>query len=372
MNNHGLDRLKIIQSKLPQNTALVVSDPSTIEYLSEFKTLVPNEREAILIITNSKSLLMHAFFSPLPGGIYKVNNLKTTPGCRPQSLTMEAEKLLKEGINTFIIDKDSLFVAEYNAFEKAGKINFLPFDSNLIWENRMVKDDSEIAKIKTATKISMDSFKSIVDQIKPGMSEAEIGLQLDQAMRSQGAELAFPTIVAFGANTALPHHQPSGKCLELNMPVLIDWGAKYQGYCSDMTRSWWHGSNIDPEYKKISSAVYGAYKSVLKGLREALFANKKITASDLDGLARLIIDKAGYGDNFIHTTGHGLGLTIHEPPSLNSQNQTEIVDNMVFTVEPGIYLQDKFGFRYELTVLINGNMIEELAKYEINYVMNFE
>lgn len=363
---------------MPAATALIVSDPSMIEYLSGFHTLVPNEREALLLITNSESVLMHAYFSPLPEGIGEAKNVKITAGCRPQSLTHEAEELIKSGIKTFMIDKDSLFVSEFDAMEeagkieKAGKINFIPFDSDLIWAKRMVKDETEIAKIKSAAQISIQAFREIIELIQPGVSELEIAKALDKNIRSLEGDLAFPTIVAFGHHTALPHHQPSERRLDLNMPILIDWGAKYQGYCADMTRSWWHGPDVDPEYQTVTNTVYRAYKAVLRGLQEALFAKQKITAADLDRIVRGIIDQAGFGDYFIHTTGHGLGLNIHEPPSLGGQNQTEITSGMVFTIEPGIYLQDKYGYRYEHTIAIKGNIAEELAEYEINYAMTFE
>lgn len=387
-----MQRLAKVQDKLADSIVLVLSEPSTIEYLVGFHTLVPNEREALLLVARDRAVLLHAYFSPLPKDIDKISGLQTRPGCQPANLGVEVGKFLENQIKTVMVDKSNLFVSEFEAVQEAikkvggnnkgrngsesnddrnggwgnsHKVNLLPLDDKLVWEQRMVKDEDELEKIRIASQISIDAFQKIVGDIEVGVSELEVAQALEAQIRAMGADLSFPTIVAFGEHTALPHYQPTSETkLYSNTPILIDWGAKYHGYCADMTRSWWFGSDAPLEYQRVAEIVLLAYHETINKIKSNLDAEQDTTASDIDSSARSVIDKAGFGSNFIHTTGHGLGLDIHESPSLSSRNQTKITNNMAFTIEPGIYIEGEFGFRYERTVIIKDGGVEELANEE--------
>jgi len=193
--------------------------------------------------------------------------------------------------------------------------------------------------------------------------------------------LAFPTIVAFGKNGAMPHYQPQNIKLKPETPILIDFGVNFENYYSDMSRTIWFGKQPSAKFLKAEKAVKKAHQQVLAKLTTANLdlKNKKtdlknseenttksttkieLTAKDLDQAARGEIAQRGFADQFIHTTGHGLGLEIHEPPSLSWQDHTPIKPNMVFTIEPGIYFPGEFGYRHEDTVLMTDQGVKILT-----------
>lgn len=199
----------------------------------------------------------------------------------------------------------------------------------------------------------------IIDELKEGITEIEVKKRISNLFELNNIlDLAFPIIVAFGPNSALPHHQPGEKILQNNMTVLIDIGAKVSDYCADMTRTIWFGKQKSERFIEIESIVLQAYKEVINKMDDR---KTSIKANDLDNAARTYIVSKGYGNQFIHTTGHGLGLSIHEPPSISWSNQTNIEPNMIITIEPGIYLNDEFGYRYENTVLVTKDGTKELT-----------
>ena len=228
----------------------------------------------------------------------------------------------------------------------------------LIPYQKMIKDEQEILNIKKACKISKKSFKELEKKIKAGISEIKVKELLEKIMKEKGSQQpAFPTIVAFGENTALPHHQPTDKKLTENMAVLIDFGASFNSYKSDMTRSFWFGDHPTREYKKVEETVMEAYKIGLNTAQSGL--NEPVC--EIDRATREYIKQSQYGPQFIHTTGHGLGLDIHEFPSINWKEETKLTNDLIFTIEPGIYLEDKFGFRYENTIYFNQKETLELT-----------
>lgn len=340
-------RLKNLQLKIDQNQALFITRESDIYYYTEFNFLVPEEKEAYLVVTKNSTYLIYASFCPVTKG----REIVYLTDIYPEKLKFNLRHIVqKENIKKVFIDKSHTSVTEFEILGSLGlSINSIP--SQIIDKQRMIKTPNEVKLIKRACKISKKSFEIIKDKLKVGMTEIEIKDLLEQTMLNQGSQKpAFPTIIAFGENGALPHHQPTERKLKANTPILIDFGATYQNYRADMTRSFWFGDNPSLEFTKVRKIVKKAYTLALDTSK-----NNPVTACEIDLAAREYIKSQDYGDYFIHTTGHGLGLDIHEKPSINWKNKQQLADMTVFTIEPGIYLTGKFGFRYENTILLDIN-----------------
>lgn len=209
-------------------------------------------------------------------------------------------------------------------------------------EMRKAKYADELDLIKKACRIASQAFEEVKPQIKTGMSEEDVRVMIGLAMMKRGADSIPFNIVCFGENCADCHHTPSAKRkLKKNEAVLMDFGCFYKGYCSDMTRSWWHGDKEPAEYNKIWHIVAMA-KEAASGLLRA-----GLPVAEADKAARDVIEDAGYGKYYIHTTGHGIGLEVHEAPIERAGAIGELEENYVVTIEPGIYLPGKFGVRLE-------------------------
>jgi len=218
--------------------------------------------------------------------------------------------------------------------------------SGLVEKLRLNKDRAEIKKIEEAVRLADQAFEQILPVIKPGVPEREIALKLEYSMRSMGADgIAFNIIVASGPRSALPHGVASSRILQRGDLITMDFGAVYHGYHSDITRTVVLGKP-EPRQEEIYSIVLEAQVQAVKAVRSG------VRASDIDRVARDIIARRGYGDYFGHSTGHGLGLNIHENPRLSSKDETILQAGMVVTVEPGIYLPDWGGVRIEDTVMV--------------------
>lgn len=212
--------------------------------------------------------------------------------------------------------------------------------NDIIERSRASKSKSEIDRIKGAIKIAEESFKTI-DFSNFSGSEDDLAAQLEYNMRKAGSvKPAFETIAASGLRSSLPHASSSSQKLET--PLMIDWGAIYQNYASDITRS----IVQSPEEEEILSILLEAQKEAIKTIKPG------IKASYVDKVARRVIEEYGYGKHFIHSTGHGVGLEVHEKPSLSFRSDEKLEKGMVVTIEPGIYINGKFGLRVEDMVLI--------------------
>ena len=253
--------------------------------------------------------------------------------------------LKKEGIKNLAIEP-SLPFSSYVKFRD----DFLIDSKTYINKQRMIKTPDEIEKIAKATEIAQRSFLQL-EILNNGGSEKEIAFDLNRHMIENGASKeSFDTIVTSGANSSLPHAIPQDK--KLDQPILIDWGAIYEGYCSDNTRTIVYTEKQQEIWDIVAEAHDKAIKAIKPGIK----------CCEVDKVARDIISDYGYGDNFIHSTGHSLGLDIHETPGFSPRDDTIIDKGMVITVEPGIYLKGEFGVRLEDTVAISkhGDVIGDL------------
>jgi len=220
---------------------------------------------------------------------------------------------------------------------------------DMISKLRIIKDEEEINNIKEAQKICDKAFLDTIKEIKTGMTELSLKSILEYNMAKYGAEkTSFDTIVLFGKNTSLPHGEPSENRLMENDIILMDFGCVYKGYSSDITRTFFKG-NVNDEMKKAYNDVLFAHKKARDGIYEGISAQKA------DELARDYLYKNGYEGLFGHSLGHGVGLDIHEAPTLSPKSKNTIEKNMTFSIEPGVYFKDKFGIRIENLYYMNEN-----------------
>lgn len=353
------ERIVNWQKNLAAKTVTIFSNPADIEYFSDFGFLLPSEREAFLVISATQATLWYASFSPLPVDI----TVLTQPMYGLQTIvnSFKAE-VASANITEIIFDAANLTVIEYELLAKIPNLKLTILDRNKIWQLRCSKDQIEQSALKKANQITAKVLTKVISELKAGQTEIEVAWILEKALRVAGSNaLAFPTIVAFGEHTALPHHQPTHKLLNQEMAVLIDVGGKFANYCADMTRSFWFGSAPPAEYKKIHQIVLQAHDTAVDWLKNQLAAHELILAKSLDDKTRQIIITAGYGEQFIHTTGHGVGLDIHEPPSLSWRNETLLPVDVCITIEPGIYLVGKYGYRHENTFQIQTQNLVNLT-----------
>ena len=250
--------------------------------------------------------------------------------------------------------------ATYKNYMAKYKINNFEETENLIEKQRMIKDEEEISNLTKACNITDECFKYILGYIKPGMTEKQIAKEIEDYYNSRTDGVSFDTIVASGENTSMPHAVPTDRKIKEKDIITIDMGCKVNGYCSDMTRTFFVGEILE-EVKPI-------YDLVLK--------NQVQTMQDFkDGISTRLLAKMVENDfklhdyDLIHSLGHGVGLEIHEAPYISYKNDTNLKENMVITNEPGIYIPGKFGVRIEDTVQITKFGCINLTKSEKNYIV---
>ena len=212
----------------------------------------------------------------------------------------------------------------------------------------MVKTPDELFRIIKASAMGDRCFEHILDFIRPGMTEKQIADEIERTFDKMGSEgLSFPTICVSGVNTVKPHGEPSDKVIEEGDFITIDMGGSVEGYCGDMTRTVALGG-VSEEQAVVYETVLTAQLAGLEALGPG------VKCFDVDKICRDIITDAGYGEYFVHGTGHGVGREVHESPTLNTKSNEVLEENMPVTVEPGIYIPDKFGVRIEDLAIITG------------------
>ncbi|HSZ57433.1 MAG TPA: Xaa-Pro peptidase family protein [Tepidisphaeraceae bacterium] len=245
--------------------------------------------------------------------------------------------------------------------EGAPAVDLVPLE-DVMSTIRKVKDDHEIDLIRKSVGVAEEAFEAIRSEITEGQTENYMAGLLVLELRSRGASnSSFPVIVAAGANSSLPHYRPGEALVARDQPLLIDWGALYKGYCSDLTRTLMIG--------RVSSRMKQIYKTVLEAQQAAIkFLRPGVTTRQADQVARDVIDHAGFGKEFGHGLGHGIGRDIHELPSMRKiGGEEELRPGMVVTVEPGIYLPGEGGVRIEDDVLITHSGCEVLSSLDRSF-----
>lgn len=227
------------------------------------------------------------------------------------------------------------------------KANFINGDKTLE-EFRLLKDEEEIEYLSKAADIADKTFEEVVKYIKPGVTEKDISDKIKELLIELGGdELSFEPIVASGPNSSKPHYNDDKRVIEEQDLVILDYGCRYKGYCSDISRTVFIGEPTE-EQRKVYEIVLRANEEAEKAVREG------IAAEEIDKIARKIISDEGYGEYFICRTGHGIGLAVHEAPYIKDGNKEILKTGMAFSIEPGIYIPGKFGMRVEDIVVVDG------------------
>ncbi len=336
-----IDKLRLLLKEKDMDAVLVTKRENYV-YLSGF-----NGSSAHLIITQNDAFLVTDFRyveqAVKQAPLYEIIEYK-------DSILVTINNVIKtKGIDILGFEEDHVTCKSYREFEEKLNVKEIKPLAGMIDNLRMKKDKGELELIKKAVKIADDAFSHILGYIKPGVKEIEVAAELEYFIKKQGARgVSFDTIVASGYRSALPHGVASEKAIEQGDAVTMDFGAIYEDYCSDMTRTVFVGKP-DEELSKIYNIVLSAQQSAVRG------AKKGLTGKEIDSIARDLISKEGYGDCFGHGLGHGVGLEIHEEPRLSLKGSIIMDDGMVVTVEPGIYIPGLGGVRIEDMIVINGD-----------------
>ncbi|QNO16141.1 aminopeptidase P family protein [Alkalicella caledoniensis] len=346
-----MERLAKIKGKIKEQNidAFLVLQPQNRYYLSGF-----TGSSGYLIIAENEGIFLTDFrykeqartqvqgFTIVQHGLDVLGDIYT--------------ELKRLGVKRLGFEQEHITYSQYlnftNAFEGIELINIKP----IVEELRMFKDEGEISKIEYSIDIAGRAFAHILGFLKPGITEREVALELEVFMKKEGASgLAFTTIVASGQRSSLPHGIASEKCLEKGDFVKMDFGCVYNNYCSDITRTVVLGKATDRQ-KEIYNTVLQAQQNALEGIRPGM------TGMEADSLARDIIYKNGFKDNFGHGLGHSIGMVVHENPRLAPKSSDILQPGHVFTVEPGIYIEDFGGVRIEDMIVITENGNRNLTK----------
>jgi Xaa-Pro aminopeptidase len=335
--------LKDIYPKLDQENldGFIVSSPANISYLTKFIS-----RDAYLLVSKKENIYFTDFryIEAAKKNLNKNFILKKINGSVFRIIADTCKNL---GLKHIGFEARHLTFGEYKKIkEELGDTFDLVSTHSLVEELRQIKDMQEIRKIKKATEISIAALKFIKDFLKTGRKEIEVAAELERFIRYKGASAsAFNIIVASGPNSSYPHHETGQRKIQNDEPVLIDLGVDYEGYKSDLTRVFFFG--------KISADIRRIYDIVLKAQARAISEIKPgVVINQIDRIARQYITHKGYGGFFGHNLGHGIGLEVHEEPRISAKENHKLKSGMVFTIEPAIYLPNKFGIRIEDTVLV--------------------
>lgn len=335
-------RLRRLRASLMRKRldSILLVHPANISYLTGFPTqdsylLINKERN--LLITDSRYLTEYR------------NNLKNSDieifesnKNLPQTLKQINKKVR---INNLAFEQEHLSFSLYQRLKSVIEKKLIP-TNELVESLRITKDPDEIKLIKKALSITLDTYRHIKRILKPGIKELELAAEIERYIRIKGAtNTSFDIIVASGSNSALPHAQKTGRKIRNNEPILIDMGVEYKGYKSDLTRVLFLGK-MNTLFKEVYTVVQTAQKKAKDAIRPG------VSIEYIDKVARQHITKSGFGKYFNHSLGHGIGLETHELPKIAQKNKKKLKPGMVFTLEPGIYLDNKFGVRIEDVVLV--------------------
>lgn len=333
---------------------MIVSNPVNIRYLTNIVA------EGILLITRKENIF-------LTDGRYieEVQNVLTIDD---GIVVHEFKEYSNDEYENFFIfcenvgfEEEYVTYAEYKNYMHKYKVNNFQETEKMIEKQRMIKDEEEIEKLRKACEITDNCFEYLTKYIKVGQTEKEIALEIEKYFRINGADgISFEPIVASGKNSSKPHAVPTDKKIDLGDVITLDFGCKYEGYSSDMTRTIFVGY-IPEEVKKIYDLVLKNQIQTAKELKEG--ANIKQITKMVEN------DFKMNGYSLVHALGHGVGLDIHELPVISSRNDKNLKEKMVITNEPGIYVPGKFGVRIEDTVLVGKEISENLTKSSKEYII---
>jgi Xaa-Pro aminopeptidase len=350
-----IKRLRKLQTSIAEKglDALLLSQPENLRYLSGF-----TGSSGWLLISGQNAILATDF-----------RYAEQAKGESPDFEIIQA----KQGLHNWLPG----LVSDLGWHKLGFEANFISYDSShklseaietrqvnlelvpttgIVEQLRSIKEPEELGFIIKAVELADAAFEQAKAIIRPGMTEKETAWEIEKFLRQEGSEgIPFEIIVASGPNSALPHARPTEKILCSGEPVLVDMGARINGYCSDFSRTLFLGK-ADKTLQEIYNIVLKAQTAAIEGIESDM------DASQTDQLARSVVEQAGYGDAFGHGLGHGVGLAVHEFPTLGPSSSDSLADGMVFTIEPGIYLAGQGGVRIEDMVVLKNGKAKVLSK----------
>jgi Xaa-Pro aminopeptidase len=351
-----LKRISALQATLKQkNDYFAIFNSTNITYLTGFPgataLLIPQTGQCTLLVSE-----------------VNFEQAKTETHDFDVQLQLRGENLMERIGKQTCQNKlavDSLSIEGWRALAKAvGGEEKLQLAGELVRSSRLVKDEDEVKRIREACNLAEIGMQTAAENIKQGVTERRIAAEVEYAMRKKGSDgTSFDTIVASGPNGAYPHGSCANRVIRQGDLVIVDLGATYQFYRSDMTRTFVVGRPTEKQIK-----IYETVKVAQQRAFKAMAPN--IAAARVDAVARQVIEAAGFGEFFVHGLGHGLGLEIHEPPTLSSSSKDFLAAGNVVTVEPGIYLPGYGGVRIEDTVLVTERGAEKLTSGMYTLVPN--
>ncbi len=344
MQKKRLFKKRFLQSGID---GFLVTDLINVRYLSGF-----TGSSGFIVITRRDAIFVTDFR-------YKEQAKEEVKGFKFRFERTERTKEIKEITEYYGIKKLGFedHNVSYAFFKKLLKRGIRPKAvTGSVESLRLIKSDEELSFIKTAVKRAEAAFRRLQPSIKPGITERNLALKFEEFLKKEGCKrVPFEVIVTSGSMSALPHAKPSNKIINKGDLIVFDWGGECNGYCSDMTRTVLLKGGDTAKKKELYYTVLEAQSRAIKAVRAG------IKSSAVDKAARGYIKEQGYGENFGHGTGHGIGLAVHEKPSISWKSREMIGEGMVFTVEPGIYIPDFGGVRIEDMVVVTKNGAERLT-----------
>jgi len=340
------NRRRLLLDKISQYEfdALLVTNIANVRYLTGF-----TGSSGACLLSDKESM----FFTD---GRYKIQAAREVEGWEVFDMPNKLKETIEQKNYASVgVEGGSMTCLRYEELKKQYPSMCFVVTDNLVESLRVIKDISELSTIQYAIDIAQKAYRNWVCNVKPGASEKKLALCLEMGMQEGGGEdLSFKAIVASGLRSAMPHAKPSSKTIEEGDMVVVDFGVKYNGYCSDTTRTLIVGE---------ASALKKGIFNVVKCAQEEVFKHARpgMSCGDVDKLAREYIEKAGWGNYYIHGTGHGVGLDVHEAPTVGKRQERLIEVGMVFTVEPGIYHPETGGVRIEDMVVMREGGVEILT-----------
>ncbi|WP_342528869.1 Xaa-Pro peptidase family protein [Chryseomicrobium sp. FSL W7-1435] len=328
-------------------SALLVTNPHSRRYLTGFTGTA-----GVALVTQSEAFFITDFRyteqanAQITG--YTLVEQKTT------LIEAVAQVVKENGLDKVGFEQEAMTFAEYDRYNKALEAELVP-TTGIVEKIRLIKTEDELTIIKQACKIADDAYEHILTFIQPGMTELDVSNELEFFMRKQGAtSSSFDIIVASGVRSALPHGVATHKVIEQGDFITLDFGAYYNGYVSDVTRTLAVGEPSE-KLKEIYQVVLDSQLLALEKIKPGM------TGKEADAIARDYIASKGYGEAFGHSLGHGIGLEVHEGPGLSSRSDVVLEPGMLITIEPGIYLPDIGGVRIEDDALVTETGVERLT-----------
>lgn len=339
MNVNRINRV-IENMKAEGLSQILVTAPASVFYLTG-EWIHPGERMLALLVKDDGSVMLYAnrLFA-LKGNVdVPLTEFDDTEDC---------VAVLAKGIDAGKIGIDKVWPSQFTIRLMEARSDIRPvLGSRPVDEARMMKGEDEIRLMLESSRMNVEVCKRTAEALKEGMTENEVQEIYNKIAAELGASgPSFEPLICFGPNCAEPHHASDGTKLKKGDAVILDVGLMWKDYCSDMTRTIFFGGEPTEEEKKVYDIVYAANRAAIAA------AKPGVKMKDIDRAARKVIEDAGYGPYFIHRTGHGIGLEVHEHPDCSATSEIIARPGMIFSIEPGIYLPGKFGVRYEDLIVI--------------------